>query len=200
MVDRVIGKTLYHFTVTAPYKQALTEGQRIVVGNQHNPFFAFYEGARKYPVTIEDGSKIQVPAMKFLTKVKEGVINCPRLSEIAHEVAQHYLMLSRELIMEEIRIRDYADAPSRQRCLYACESLEEARDWRKRLGGGGEICSLSCTGVTHRADAHLLLGDSEPLSVTRDRAARYWRGECSEKPEWETLFVGDAIVSAIGLQ
>lgn len=198
MVERVIDKTLYHFTASRPYSRALAAGQRISVGAEHNPFFAFYESARRYPVTIEDGSVVQVPAIKFLTKVKEGVINCPRLSTIAHEVTQHYVMLARELIMEEIRVRDYGDTPSRQRCLYLCDTLEEAQMWKRR-SVGGEICSLTCIGLTHRADANLMMGDSEPLSETRDRAARYWHGEASEAPEWETLFVGEARVTAVGL-
>jgi hypothetical protein len=199
MFEKITDKTLYHFTANKQYKRALTAGQKVIAGVDYNPFFAFYEGARLYPVTLEDKSIVQVRAIKFLTKVKEGVINCPRLPVIAHEVAQHYIMLARELIMEEIRIRDFSEAPSRQRCLYLADSLEEARTWQKRIGDGGEICSLTCNGVTHRADAHLLLGDSEPLSETRARAARYWRGEASETPEWETLFVGEAIVTAIGL-
>jgi hypothetical protein len=137
--------------------------------------------------------------MKFLTKVNEGIISSPRLSEIALGVARHYLMLARELIMEEVRVRDFCDAPSRQRCLYLSDTLEDARFWRQRIGDGGEICSLSCTGVAHRADGGLLVGDSEPLSMTRERASRYWRGENTEKPEWETLFVGEALVTAVGL-
>jgi hypothetical protein len=43
-----------------------------------------------------------------------------------------------------------------------------------------------------------LLGDSEPLSVTRERARKYWQGEASESPQWETLFVGEAKVTGFG--
>lgn len=58
---------------------------------------------------------------------------------------------------------------------------------------------MTCTGIIHRADARLLLGDSEPLSVTKERARRYWRGEIGQDPEMETLFVGDAVITGFGL-
>jgi hypothetical protein len=41
------------------------------------------------------------------------------------------------------------------------------------------------------------LGGSEPLSVTRERARTYWRGEAGQNPEMETLFVGDAKVAGV---
>jgi hypothetical protein len=54
-------------------------------------------------------------------------------------------------------------------------------------------------GNRHRADARLLVGDSEPLSKTVERGRTYWRGELSSSPELETLFVGDAVVTAVDL-
>jgi Protein of unknown function (DUF2441) len=122
------------------------------------------------------------------------------LAQIAAEVTVHYVMLCRELLMEEIRTKEFdGEPPSRQRCLYCCESLEEAKHWLTRIGGGGTVCELTCTGAIHRADASLLLGDSEPLSETRERARRYWLGETSDSPEMETLFIGDAAVTGFGL-
>jgi hypothetical protein len=109
-------------------------------------------------------------------------------------------MLCRELIMEEIRIAEFnSEPPSRQRCLYACDTLGEARHWKQFVGQGSTICELTCTGTIQRADAGLLLGDSEPLSVTKDRARKYWRGEAGADPQWETLFIGEAKTTGFGL-
>jgi hypothetical protein len=200
MVEQVENRKLFHVTLTKPYKQAFVAEQQVSVGETPNPFFAFYENARTYPVTMPDKSVVQVKAIKFLNQVKEGSLNCPTLATIAAEVASHYVMLCRELIMEAIRIDEFnAEPPSRQNCLYACDTLEEARYWNQRIGENGTICELTCTGTIHRADARLLLGDSEPLSVTRDRARQYWRGEAGDNPEWETLFEGDAKVTGFGL-
>lgn len=190
----------FHLTETKPYKQAFVLAQVVKIGEGFTPFFGFYEGSRTYPVTIENGSTVQVPAVKFLKQVQAGNINCPTLPTVAAEVAQHYVMLCRELIMEEIRLAKFnGEPPSRQRCLYACENVEKARYWKQFVGADSTICELTCTGTIHRADASLLLGDSEPLSVTRERARRYWRGDAGESPQWETLFEGEAKVTAIGL-
>ena len=122
------------------------------------------------------------------------------LAQLAVEVTQHYVMLCRELLMEEIRREEFnSEPPSRQHCLYACETLDEARYWNQRIGDNGAICQLTCTGTAHRADARLLLADSEPLSVTKDRARQYWRGDVGQNSEMETLFVGDAKVAGFGL-
>lgn len=199
MVETICDRVLYHVTSNKPYKQALVRGQKLSVGAAYNPFFGFYEQSRHYPVTQADGSSIQVMAIAFLKQVRDGRINCPQIAAIAAEVAEHYVMLSRELLMEEIRQRDFPEVPSRQKCLYLCETPQEAQAWNTRIGDGGSICTLRCKGVIHRADTDLLLGDSEPLSVTRDRAHRYWRGEAGENPFWEILFVGDAVVTEVGL-
>ena len=204
MVEEIQDKVLYHLTAERPYQRALVAGQKLKVGDEVNPYFGFYEGARHYEVMRADGSMSRFKARAFLTQVRDGKIQTDqyRLAGIAVDVARHFVMLVRELVMEEVRKEVRAEAPSRQRCLYVCDNLEEARYWNKFLGDQGSlgsICSLLCNGVTHRADTGLLLGDSEPLSVTRERATRYWRGEAGDKPEWETLFVGDAVVTGVGL-
>jgi hypothetical protein len=201
MVEQVQDRKLFHVTVTKPYKQQFTANQIVHVGAGYNPFFQFYEGSREYPIT-HNGATVNVKAVAWLRQVRDGIINTTPdiLARIGTDVAMHYVMLCRELIMEEIRRDEFNDEPpSRQCCLYACDSLVEAQYWNKRIGDNGVICELTCTGTIHRADAKLLLGDSEPLSVTKDRARAYWRGEAGDDPEWETLFVGDAKVTASGL-
>ena len=111
------------------------------------------------------------------------------LADIAFDVSQHYVMPCRELLMDNIRQKEFnSEPPSRQRCLYACETLEAARYWNQHIGDSGAICELRCRGVIHRADVRLLPGDSEPLSITKDRVRQYWQGEKADNPEMETLF------------
>jgi hypothetical protein len=201
MVEQVTDRKLYHVTVAKPYKQPFTAGQAVRIGDTNNPFFQFYEGSREYPIT-HNGAMVNVKAVAWLRQVRDGTINTSPdiLARIGTEVAIHYVMLCRELIMEEIRRDEFkSEPPSRQRCLYACDTLDEAQYWNQRIGENGTICELTCTGSIHRADAKLLLGDSEPLSLTRDRARAYWRGEAGEAPELETLFVGKATVTGFGL-
>jgi hypothetical protein len=102
-------------------------------------------------------------------------------------------MLAREIIMEQVRQEIAPDSPSRQNCLWLADTIEEARRWRDRLGGG-RIAHLSVRGAIHRADAAHLLGDSEPLSKTYARARMYCSGQLSDAAELETLFSGSATV------
>jgi hypothetical protein len=106
------------------------------------------------------------------------------------------MILARELLMEQVRVDEFGgEPPSRQRCLYVSETVEEAKSWLALLGGNGVVCELTCTGTIHRADSRLM----EPLSLTKDKARAYWRGERSANPRMETLFVGDAEVTGYGL-
>jgi hypothetical protein len=201
MVEQVTKRKLYHVTETKPYKNAFTAGEIVRIGGAYNPFFSFYELAREYPVT-ENGATVLVKAKDWLRRVRDKtILTTPDIhARIAVEVAEHYVMLCRELLMEEIRREEFGSKPpSRQSCLFACETVQEARDWIPLVGSNGLICELNCTGTIHRADSRLLLGDSEPLSITRDRARAYWRGEMSEHPRAETLVVGNVVVSAVGL-
>jgi hypothetical protein len=203
MVENVINRKLYQVTVTTPYKQAFVEGQKLKVGQDYTPFFRFYETTLQYPVTDGNtGSVVQVNAVEWLHRVRIGTIQTSPeiLANIAWEVSQHYMMLARELLLEQIRLEEFGGKPpSRQRCLYLSETVEEARSWLPLLGGNGAVCELVCTGNIQKADSRLMVKVSEPLSVTREKAQAYWRGEASADPRFEILFVGDARVTGLGL-
>lgn len=203
MVEKINAVRLYQATSTNDYKQAFVLNQQIKVGAEHNPFFKFYETCIEYPVTDDQtGATIQVNAIDWLHRVKAKTIQTSYeiLADKAFEVSQHYMMLARELIMEEIRIDEFSGTPpSRQRCLYLSDTVEEAKNWIPLLGGKATVCELTCTGVIHRADSRLMMKVSEPLSVTKEKARAYWRGESSTDPRMEILFEGDADVTAIGL-
>ena len=203
MLRMVQNHKLFHLTETKIYKRAFSSGQQVSIGTNDNPYFAFFEGAREYNVADNQTGRIfRVKAVDWLKRVRDKTINTSHeeLARIAAEVAAHYVMLCREIIMEEIRREEFnSNPPSRQRCLYACDTLSEAQEWKRLVGLDSTVCELTCTGTVFRADSNLLLGDSEPLSVTKDRARKYWRGESSASPQWETLFVGDAAVTGFGL-
>lgn len=198
MTEKVTKAELFHVTRGLPYSNEapLKVGESIEIGGRHNPFFSFYEQARRYPVNTEQG-EVQVPAIKFLSAVARGEITCPDLANISLEVAQHYVMLSRELIMEQVRQDVDSEAPSRQSCLWMAKTVHEAKYWQKRLGGESRVVRFQVTGVIHRADAAFLLGESEPISVTLSKARSYWLGKHTDEPEWETLFQGLASVIEI---
>ncbi|MHB8886531.1 MAG: DUF2441 domain-containing protein [Methylovirgula sp.] len=195
MVEQIAGGEFFHVTRDLPHNQhaPLTIGVMLEAGSKLNPFFGFFEGVRSYPVTTP-AAAVRMPAIKFLKSVSRGEINCPTLPKIAADVAEHYLLLAREIIMEQVRREIVPDAPSRQTCLWLTDTIDAARVWGARLGGDYRIARLKVRGIIQRADAALLLGDSEPLSKTYDRARAYWEGQYTARPEAETLFSGSAEV------
>lgn len=203
MVENVQGRTLYHATVTNSYKAVFVKDQIVTVATEHNPFFRFYESTLEFPITDgQTGSLLKVNAVEWIQRVRAGTIQTtyPILADKAFQVSQHYMMLARELIMEQIRVEEFeGKAPSRQTCLFLADSVEEARSWLPLVGHNGLICELTCSGIIHYADSRLMLAVSEPLSITRDKARGYWRGDVSADPKMEILFRGEATVSAIAL-
>jgi hypothetical protein len=203
MVEKITDRKLYQVTSTNNHKQAFVLNQQISIRDEHNPFFRFYETVLEYPTTDgQTGGLTNINAVEWLHRVRQKTIltSYEMLAEKAFEVSQHYMMLARELIMEQIRLEEFGgEPPSRQSCLFVSDTIEEAKGWIPLLGGQGAVCELICTGTMHRADSRLMVKVSQPLSVTKDKARAYWRGEASADPRMETLFAGDAVVSAVGL-
>jgi hypothetical protein len=170
-------------------------GDVIEVGQAINPFFNFYEVyKRTYPVTENpSGIVCQVSAIKFLKHVKDGVVTTTSLPTIAHDTANHFLMLARELFWENVRVAEYSDVPSRQRCIWLIESMEDVKKWIGHLGFRPNLYSivrLRATGRTLKVDSNYLAGDSEALSVWLEKSRAYWSGKNSENPLPEVLFEG----------
>ena len=165
------------------------------IGETANPFFHFYEVyQRTYPVTeTSTGITHQVPAMKFLRSMKDGEINGHGLPAIAYEIANHFLMLARELVWENVRLAEFSEAPSRQRCIWLIESMDDVINWVNRLGFKPNIYSIvrvRATGHALKVDSNYLVGDSEPLSTWFEKAHSYWSGKLTQTPLPEVLFEG----------
>ncbi len=94
-----------------------------------------------------------------------------------------------ELVFEYVRRGCFPDRPSRFECLFACESLEQARVFREQYGNGS-IWKVQCDNV-FRADMALLALGQESILLTSYHAHRYWSGLTgySRQPFWEWLLV-----------
>lgn len=194
------GKEYFHVSCEHAYNKfsRLETGSTVLCGLRSNSFFSFYEDELLIPISGPNGTD-HLKAMHYLNNVRLGNIN-PDYSTYptyAYHIAQHYMMLARELVMEEVRQKLRPEAPSRMSCLWIVETIEEGRYWQRRLDSPSRILVLQIDGIIHNADASLLLADSEPLSSTYERAQKYWRGELSDKPEREILFAGTALVASI---
>jgi len=195
MPKDVENKIYYHITHDGIYNtyDAFERDQEIEFGKEDNPFFGFYKKFQKNYNYNDNGVTKTVGAIKYLQLFKEGKITNPDpiyVPKIAVDISQHYLMLSRELIMEEVRLTSEPTAPSRKKCLWVVETKKEAQKWAQKMNRSPRIITFNLTGVTHVADSKFLLGDSESLITTYENATRYWKGELSQEPLMEVLFSG----------
>jgi Protein of unknown function (DUF2441) len=109
--------------------------------------------------------------------------------------------LVRELVWENIRLQEFPDEPSRQRCLWVTQTEDQARAWG---GADQRIVRGRATGRVLQVDVqHLPRPQRDavvPLSDWQERARRYWRGDRTEHFQPEFLFVGtfrvDEIINA----
>jgi hypothetical protein len=177
-------------------------GDVINVGASTNPFFRFYENhARTYQVTnSQTGEVFQVPAIKFLGLVRDGTVTTTALPEVAHDTAKHFLMLARELLWENVRLAEFQGAPSRQRCIWLVETLEDVKNWIAQMRfkpNHYSVIRVRAYGLALRVDSNNLAGDSEPLPIWFEKSRAYWSGKDSPHPLREVLFEGRIEVDEI---
>jgi hypothetical protein len=90
-----------------------------------------------------------------------------------------------EMTFELVRQIKFKDKPSRFESFYACETYEEALEYRKdKRNLESKIYKVS-TESFFKADMNLLKAPTIIGSVIL--AEKYWNGESSENPFWEIL-------------
>ena len=197
---KVACETFFHVNQLVSYNKnkPIKVGDTVTVGDRENPFFGHFCDEKKFSLKSETGIRNLLP-IDFLRQVKEGKIDCPKLPDVAHETARHLSLFSRELLFELARLEVNALAPSRTKCMWLANSLEEAFKWSDRLAEGSKIFELEATGWVHSADASILTAEFEGFEVSKTKAFDYWHGKLTNKPEIEHLFVGSArIIREVG--
>lgn len=196
MVEHVRGIELFHVVQVLSYNPHPVPGvgTEIKCGTAHNPLFGYYETPMTFEVRMLDGTRRLFGAIHWLEQVEAGNVNPDNFPVAARAIAKHYQMMSRELIMENVRREVSPKAPSRLSCLWASDSLDQANRWFDRLEGRSILVRLEATGTILRADANLLSRGAEAYSAMVADSERYWRGEMSATPDRETLLSGTATV------
>lgn len=111
----------------------------------------------------------------------------------------------REEIFEEVRKKDYPEAPSRYFCLWLIPDKlplkERLKFWVPRVVGDlsqtFRILHLSCTGYVHYANQdYLALEKCSSIQSTKENAVKYWKGNSVSSCllSTEILFIGQAKV------
>jgi hypothetical protein len=194
MAENLTGKTLFHINSHASRSPhpLMKAGDALDVGKEMNPFFGYYDVKPfTYPVSEPDGLVNQVPAMRFLERVKDGSITPGSLPATAFEIADHFSMLARELLWESVRLSEFPQEPSRQKCIWLAESIPDVMQWLRRMHVRPvQVVEVRATGRRHIADQWQLVGGSEMLRVWYEKARAYWRGDRTPTPDLEILFEG----------
>lgn len=108
----------------------------------------------------------------------------------------------RELVLENVRAKEFPKYPSRLECLYCVETYEEAKSWieaLKRMHKSKpplQIVKLKVKGKIFKGEGNLMLRNTLSLNSKKEMAWQYWQG--TENPVLpEILFVGKAEVAQI---
>ena len=103
----------------------------------------------------------------------------------------------REFALEEVRVKDYPDYPSRLSCLYVSNTLEEAEFWYNIFIEQGrptfQIVKVSVDGSHFTGDAWNCFSGTSDINHNLELAYRYWENKPNlrgEKPIVETLVDG----------
>lgn len=98
-----------------------------------------------------------------------------------------------ELIFELVRSHHFPNKPTRLRCMFVTDSLEDAQHFKNQFWANRpyKIFSIEYDGEVHRGDMRLLSIDGTIIEIQK-RAMAYWCGETyplhpGYEPYWETL-------------
>lgn len=120
------------------------------------------------------------------------------MSELEHtikEFSKFQNFLTREQIFEDVRKQSHPEKPSRMKCIYAAQSVEEALLWLPTVNADNLPYQL--LELELGSGANFFLTNEEPLWHCQDvpkqdifkQAERYWSGSKGNK-NYEVLFEG----------
>lgn len=191
MLEKVNKKIYYHINTG----NKLNIGDILNIGDRYNNFY--YEiYNNEYLLEEKDANEILINKRKN----KDYTITDIEEFKLVYETINNDAMVTRELIFEEVRKEINSDLPSRLKCLYVCNSLEETEEWlnifKRTNKKDYQILELELTGKVFTGDASYILRQNVSLNKKREQARKYWNGNKINNHN-ETLFEGVATVKKI---
>lgn len=191
MIENVNKKIYYHINTG----NKLNVDDVLNIGDRYNNFYyEIYNG--EYLLEEKDANEILINKRKN----KDYTINDIDEFKVVYETINNSAMITRELMFEEVRKEINNELPSRLKCLYVCETLEEIEEWlnifKRTNKKDYQILELELTGKVFTGDASYILRQNISLNKKREQAKEYWNGNkinCHN----ETLFEGTAVVRSI---
>lgn len=185
---------LFHVNHPAVWsdKPKLEIGDVLHIGDRWNSYFKHFEKPRTTTFTGAPADCSSMPTMKFLREFDRRDLPHPLVGREGIGAAHHFLKLARELLWESVRLAEFAMLPSRQRCLWCLDSLDEVQNWLGRFATlqRYQILRVGVSGTYHRADDEWLMDGTESISEAYDKARSYWGGGTTPSPKYEWLVDG----------
>lgn len=108
----------------------------------------------------------------------------------------------RELALEQVRVAEYPQYPSRMACLYTAQTIEEAQEWAKFFKEIGRvvysIVRLEVRGSIFYGDACNCFDGVEDMEENMEKARQYWQNSVqNERPVAEVLADGELFVAEL---
>ncbi len=177
---QVENEVYYHIHTPDDGVAALEVGKEYESGNASNRFWKFYsETELRCPVHPYYGW--------YASKTLDQHIHSPLIEN--HEMNKAILgystavlfecgMFIRELVFEEIRVKEFPDAPSRRTALYVTDKagLEYWMTWFTNNPRTKFIYRALCSGLIHRGSQEFLDSDIVSYSFYTQEARNYWSG------------------------
>jgi len=191
MIEKVNKKIYYHINTG----NKLNVGDVLNIGDRYNNFYYEIYNS-EYLLEEKDANEILIDKRKN----KDYSITDIDEFKLVYETINNSAMITRELIFEEVRKEVNDELPSRLKCLYVCESLEEIEEWlnifKRTNKKDYQILELELTGKVFTGDASYILRQNISLNKKRQQAKEYWNGNKINNHN-EILFEGIAIVRSI---
>lgn len=142
-------------------------GTEIIIGQDINPIYTNW--------------------IKSVTRIGTGVTK--------EDVEKSYIVMLRESVFENMRLRNFPHLPSRTNCLWLCDTESSVHYWKSRIPQKGKKRIFEVriiNGKIHKAYEEHLTNDKNNISELEEKAWNYWSGKGSG--EYEFLFSGTLLI------
>ena len=183
-VVKVSNCKLYHIRRENVGCATWVPGTKVDTHQWHwNRFFSFYSEKAWQPLIDRWGDRVRGNEEQH---VPAG------FAKAMHGLLKEQAILVRELVFEEVRLRDFPNLPSRRSCTFLCREEYLERWWNTMNGPDARIAQVIATGDAHFGDEQYLRADCIPYDEHCRQAAEYWQGtygKCAKREE--VLFQGE---------
>lgn len=163
-------------------------GDEFIAGDEYN-FFAKRLFSEDFSIDYKDINELVIGK----------VLNT--FNEVESKMTKKYIYEScaiiRELVLELYRALHKPEYPSRLKCLFACETLQEAKEWlpilerMSKSKSSAKIVELEVEGKIFKGDGSLMTRSTHSVFEKFELAKKYWEASTQAN---EILFVGKAKV------